>query len=81
MSLTLIQVAYTQAQANFDELCEQVISASDVLVITRKEGENIALIAADELSSLLETVYLLRSPKNAERLLSALEQAKARIVK
>lgn len=81
MSLTLTQVTYTQAQANFDEQCEQVISDRDAIVITRKDGENVALIAADELASLLETVYLLRSPKNADRLLSALEQAKARIVK
>ncbi|MCU0544366.1 MAG: type II toxin-antitoxin system Phd/YefM family antitoxin [Oscillatoriaceae cyanobacterium Prado104] len=81
MSLTLTQVTYTEAQANFDELCEQVINDREAIVITRKDGENVALIAADELSSLLETVYLLRSPKNAERLLSALEQAKARTVK
>jgi antitoxin YefM len=81
MVLTLTQVTYTQAQANFDELCEQVISDRDAIVITRKDGENIALIAADKLSSFLETVYLLRSPKNAEHLFSALEQAKARTVK
>ena len=81
MSLTLTQVTYTQGQANFDELCEQVISERDAIVITRKDGENIALIAADELSSLLETVYLLRAPKKADRLLSAWEQAKARTVK
>jgi antitoxin YefM len=33
----------------------------------------VALIAEDELSSLLECVYLLRSPKNAKRLFRALE--------
>ncbi|HLO50485.1 MAG TPA: type II toxin-antitoxin system Phd/YefM family antitoxin [Kamptonema sp.] len=81
MSLTQTQVTYTEAQANLDELCEQVISDRDAIIITRKDGENVALIAADELTSLIETVYLLRSPKNADRLLSALEQAKARTVK
>jgi antitoxin YefM len=81
MSLTQTQVTYTEAQANLDELCEQVINDRDAIIITRKDGENVALIAADELASLLETVYLLRSPKNAERLLSALKQAKARTVK
>ena len=81
MSLTLTQVTYTEAQANLNELCEQVISDRDAIIITRSDGENVALIAADELASLLETVYLLRSPKNAERLLSTLEQAKARTVK
>ncbi|MDB9515008.1 type II toxin-antitoxin system prevent-host-death family antitoxin [Kamptonema animale CS-326] len=81
MSLTQTQVTYTEAQANLDELCEQVISDRDAIIITRKDGENVALIAADELASLIETVYLLRSPKNADRLLSALEQAKAKTVK
>ena len=81
MSLTQTQVTYTEAQANLDELCEQVINDRDPIIITRKNGENVALIAADELASLLETVYLLRSPKNAERLLSALKQAKAKTVK
>ncbi|WP_445245508.1 type II toxin-antitoxin system Phd/YefM family antitoxin [Microcoleus sp. OTE_8_concoct_300] len=81
MSLTQTQVTYTEALANLDELCEQVISDRDAIIITRKDGENVALIAADELASLLETLHLLRSPKNADRLLSALKQAKARTVK
>ncbi|WP_333149826.1 MULTISPECIES: type II toxin-antitoxin system Phd/YefM family antitoxin [unclassified Microcoleus] len=67
--------------ANLDELCEQVISDRDAIIITRKDGENVALIVADELASLLETLHLLRSPKNADRLLSALKQAKARTAK
>jgi antitoxin YefM len=36
----------------------------------------VALVAADELSSLLETAHLLRSPANAERLLRALSRAR-----
>lgn len=35
------------------------------------------MIAADELESLVETAHLLRSPKNAERLLSALARARS----
>ncbi len=38
-------------------------------------GKNLALLAADELESLLETVHLLRSPVNAARLLTALRRA------
>lgn len=81
MSLTQTQVTYTEALANLDELCEQVISDRDAIIITRSDGENVALIAADELASLIETVYLLRSPKNADRLLSALKDAQARTAK
>lgn len=46
-----------------------------MVIIRRRKGEDAALIAASELSSLLETAYLLRSPANAERLLTALNDA------
>ncbi|MBD1901723.1 type II toxin-antitoxin system prevent-host-death family antitoxin [Trichocoleus sp. DQ-A3] len=72
------QTTFTDASTNLAELCDRVVADRDVVIITRREGESVALIAADELNSLLETAYLLRSPKNAARLLTALERAKAR---
>lgn len=79
--LTQTQTTLTDASANLVQLCEQVIADRDVVIITRPDGEHVALIAADELSSLMETVHLLRSPKNAVRLLTALERVKARTEK
>lgn len=75
------QVSYKQAQANLDELCNQVVENRNVVIVEREGGKNVALIAADELSSMEETLYLLNSPANAVRLYAALEQAKARTVK
>ena len=43
----------------------------------RRGAEPIAMIAADELAGLLETAHLLRSPRNAERLLTALVRARS----
>jgi antitoxin YefM len=71
------QTTYTQARANLAKLCDQVTENNDVVIITRRSGGNVALIAADELASILETLHLLRSPKNADRLLKALREAKA----
>lgn len=68
-------VTYTQARANFAKLLEDVTENREVIIIRRRKGEDAALIAASELSSLLETAYLLRSPANAERLLTALNDA------
>jgi antitoxin YefM len=45
------------------------------VIIQRRGSEDVAMIAADELASLTETAYLLRSPHNAERILSALGRA------
>lgn len=69
---------YTDARARLAELLDRVIEDREPVVITRRGREPVALIAADELDSLIETVYLLRSRTNAERLLTALAQAKAR---
>ncbi len=67
-----IQTTYTQARANLAKLLDQVASDREIIVIRRRKGEDVALVAADELSSLLETAHLLRSPANAQRLLTAL---------
>ncbi|EAW37424.1 type II toxin-antitoxin system Phd/YefM family antitoxin [Lyngbya sp. PCC 8106] len=79
--MTFHQIALNDAIANLSQLCDRVVDDRDIVIITRSDGEKVALIAADELSSLMETAHLLRSPKNAERLLTALQNAKSRTLK
>lgn len=69
------ETTYSQARANLANILDQVHDQSQIMVIKRRNHKNIALIAEDELSSLLESVYLLRSPTNAERLFQAMEWA------
>jgi antitoxin YefM len=71
-----IQTTYSNARANLAKLCDEVVDNQRVVIISRRGRQDVALISADELSGLLETVHLLRSPKNAERLLTALNRAK-----
>lgn len=71
----MLQTTYTNARANFAGLCDEVTDNREIVVIRRRNGSNVAMIAADELQSLVECAHLMRSPKNAERLLSALERA------
>jgi antitoxin YefM len=61
----------------FKKLCDDVVSTREPVIIHRRNGEDVALVSADELEGLLETAHLLRSPKNARRLLSALAKAEA----
>jgi antitoxin YefM len=68
----------TDARKNFFSLLDQVANDHQVVVVKRREGENVVLIAESDLSSLYETAYLLKSPKNAQRLFDALERSKAR---
>lgn len=69
------RTTYTQARAHLASLCDEVAETREPYLIERRNGENVALISEAELDSLLETAHLLRSPRNAERLASALERA------
>jgi antitoxin YefM len=73
-----IQTSYSNARENFASLLKQVEEDREIVIITRKGHGDVALIAADELSSLLETKHLLSSPANARRLLEALQEAMSR---
>jgi len=75
-----IQTTYTQARAQLASLLDEVTNNREIVIIQRRGEEDVALIAADELAGLLETVHLLRSPKNAERLLTALARAHERTI-
>jgi antitoxin YefM len=70
-----IQTTYTQARARLAELLDQVTHNREIVIIQRRGKEDVAVVSAAELTSLLETAHLLRSPKNAERLLEALGRA------
>jgi antitoxin YefM len=68
---------YTTARANFAKLCNQVTADREPVIISRRGADDVALVAASELSSLMETAYLLNSPKNAERIFRALHRSLA----
>jgi antitoxin YefM len=71
------EITYSHARAHLAEILNRVSQDQEIITITRRDQPDIALIAADELSSLLESVYLLRSPANAKRLFRSMEWAKS----
>jgi antitoxin YefM len=73
-----IQTTYTKARANLAKLCDEVAKNQEVVIINRRGSHDVALVSAEELASLMETAHLLRSPKNAARLLTALNRAKTK---
>jgi len=66
---------YSDARAKLAALCDLVSSSREPVIIRRRSAEDVALVSAAELSSLMETAHLLRSPRNARRLLEALQRA------
>lgn len=70
-----IETTYTSARERLAELMDRVIEDREIVIINRRGHEDVAMISAAELSGLLETAYLLRSPRNARRLLEALQES------
>jgi antitoxin YefM len=60
-----------QARARPAALLDEVVNNREIVIVQRCGGEDVALIAAEGLQSLLQTAHLLRSPAHAERLLAA----------
>jgi len=71
-----IQTTYTHARAHLASLIDEVTKNREVVIVQRRGSEDVAIIAADELAGILETAHLLRSPINAERLLTALDRVR-----
>lgn len=72
------RTSYSHARQNLAELWDSVEDSREAAVIHRRGHEDMALLPADELASLQETAYLLRSPQNAVRLLRALARGRSR---
>ena len=71
-----IQTSYTHARANLASLMNEVGKNREVVIIQRRDNEDVAMIAADELAGILETAHLLRSPANNKRIFSALKRVR-----
>ena len=75
------ETTYTSLRANLAAVLDQVIDRQETVIIRRRGNRDVALIPASELAGLMETAHLLRSPRNARRLLSALRRANAGKIK
>jgi antitoxin YefM len=68
------ETTYTSLRQNLASVLDQVVDQQEIVLVRRKGVCDVALIPATELAGLIETAHLLRSPKNARRLLSALHR-------
>ncbi len=70
-----VETTYSRLRQELASFLDRVSDDREVIVVKRRKGKDVALIDAAELSSLLETSHLLRSPRNAQRLIRALRDA------
>ena len=69
------ETSYTSLRANLASVLDRVFDDQEIVIVRRKGARDVALVPASELAGLLETAHLLRSPRNAARLLTALRRA------
>lgn len=72
-----VTTTYTEARAKLATYWDRVVQDREIVRIRRRGVEDVMLIAASELESLMEAAYLFRSPRNAMRLQAALEEVRA----
>lgn len=64
-------ISYTSARQNLAKTMDKVCDDHDAIIITRKGEQSVVMLSLEDYQALEETAYLLRSPKNARRLLEA----------
>ena len=69
---------YTAARANLASTMDRVCNDHEALIITRNGEQSVVLLSLEDYKALEETAYLLRTPTNAKRLLSAAAQLHAK---
>jgi antitoxin YefM len=69
------QTNYTNLRQNLASILDEVIEDRGCVIVSRTGKEDVAILAAAELSSMMECLHLLRSPANAKKLFAAMKRA------
>jgi antitoxin YefM len=67
----------TDFRANIATMLDHVTNDHVPLFVTRNGGRNVVVVSAEDWAGMQETMYLMSSPANAERLLQAVADMKA----
>jgi len=67
-------ITYSHARENLAHTITLVCENHAPVIITKKGTDAVVMISLEDYESMAETTYLLRSPKNARRLLQSVEQ-------
>ncbi|NOG31510.1 type II toxin-antitoxin system prevent-host-death family antitoxin [Halomonas sp. TBZ9] len=67
-------ISYTAARNHLAKTMEQVCEDHSPVIITRNKSQSVVMISLEDYEALQETAYLLRAPKNAQRLLESIAE-------
>jgi antitoxin YefM len=72
----MIAANYTEFRTGLKNYLDDVENNNETLIIKRGSGKGTVMISLDEYNSIMETLHLLSSKKNAKRLFGSIEQMK-----
>lgn len=67
-------ITYTEARQKLAETMARVCEDHAPVVITKQSDKPVVMMSLEDYEALLETAYLLRSPRNARRLLESIHE-------
>lgn len=67
-------ISYTDARSRLKELMDSVVDDMTQVVITRQKADSVVMVSLDDWNAISETLHLLSSPTNAERLHASIRQ-------
>lgn len=70
----MIAANYSEFRVNLKKFLDDVEDNNETLIIKRKSGKGTVMISLDEYNSIMETVHLLSSKTNADRLYESIRQ-------
>lgn len=75
--LFMTAISYTAARENLASTMNRVCNDHTPIIITRNRDQAVVMMSLEDFEALEETAYLLKSPKNAKRIMSAIAQMDA----
>lgn len=66
--------SFSDARNNLKSILDKVVNDADCTIITRRDASDCVVMSLDYYNSLMETVYLLKSPENAAHLATSIDQ-------
>lgn len=70
-------LTYSEARSKLANTMDKVCDDHAPIIITRKNSQSVVMMSLDDYQALEETAYLLRSPKNARRLIESIAELKS----
>jgi antitoxin YefM len=72
--MSMSHVSYTDLRNNLAKYMDEVCDSHAPLHVTRQNARTVVMVSEDDFEGLMETVHLLKSPANAERLLRSMAE-------